>query len=87
VENKNKIMTALSVNIPDGVYSAFKNASEKERQSAIMAIENLLKITFKESLKNNLLDSSNALRRESSQNGLTNEVLDNLLKEIDDERH
>ena len=44
-------MTALSVNIPDGVYSAFKNASEKERQSAIMAIENLLKITFRESLK------------------------------------
>ena len=80
-------MSALSVNIPDGVYSAFKNASEKERESAIMAIENLLKITFRESLNNNLLDCSNAIRRESSQNGLSNEVLDNLLKEIDDERH
>lgn len=80
-------MTALSVNIPDGVYTAFKNASERERQSAIIAIENLLKITFRESLKNDLLDSSNALGRESFQYGLTNEELDNLLKEIDNERH
>lgn len=80
-------MTALSVNIPDGVYTAFKNASEKERQSAIMAIENLLKMTFRESLNNSLLESSQALRQESSQNGLTNEILDDLLKEIDNKRH
>jgi hypothetical protein len=80
-------MTALSVNIPDGVYTAFKNASEKERQSAIVAIENLLKMTFRESLNNSLLESSNTLRQESSQNGLTNDMLDDLLKEIDNERH
>lgn len=80
-------MTALSVNIPDGVYTAFKNASEKQRQSAIVAIENLLKMTFRESLNNNLLESSNTLRQESSQNGLTNNILDDLLKEIDNERH
>ncbi|MCU0470453.1 MAG: hypothetical protein MUF58_17830 [Arcicella sp.] len=80
-------MTALSVNIPDGVYNAFKNASEKERQSAIIAIENLLKMTFRESLNSSLLDSSENLRKESSQNGLTNEILDDLLKEIDNESH
>jgi len=80
-------MTASSVNIPDGVYTAFKNASEKERQSAIKAIENLLKMTFRESLNNSLLESSHALRQESSQNGLTNEILDDLLKEINNERH
>ena len=80
-------MTALSVNIPDGVYTAFTNASEKEKQSTIIAIENLLKITFRESLSNNLLESSKALSKESSQNGLTNQILDDLLKEIDNERH
>jgi hypothetical protein len=80
-------MTALSVNIPDGVYNAFKNASEKEKQSAIIAIENLLKMTFRESLNSSLLDSSENLRKESSQNGLTNEILDDLLKEIDNESH
>ena len=80
-------MTALSVNIPDGIYNAFTNASEKEKQSAIMAIENLLKITFRKSLNNNLLESSETLSKESSQNGLTNQILDDLLKEIDNERH
>lgn len=80
-------MTALSVNIPDGIYTAFTNASKKKKQSTITAIENLLKITFRESLSNNLVESSKALSKESFQNGLTNQMLDDLLKEIDNERH
>lgn len=80
-------MTALSVNIPDGIYAAFTNASEKEKQSVILAIENLLKMTFRDSLNANLLDSTEVIRQESSQNGLSNELLDELLKEIDNERH
>ncbi|MET3126122.1 hypothetical protein ABID42_001224 [Arcicella rosea] len=78
-------MKALSVNIPDGIYLAFTNASEKEKESAMIAIENLLKIRFVDSLNQNLLESSDALRQESSQNGLTNQMLDELLKEIDNE--
>ncbi|MBB6004195.1 hypothetical protein [Arcicella rosea] len=78
-------MKALSVNIPDGIYLAFKNASEKEKESAMIAIENLLKIRFVDALNRNLLESSEAIRQESSQNGLTNQMLDELLKEIDNE--
>ncbi len=78
-------MKALSVNVPDGIYLAFTNASEKEKEAAMIAIENLLKIRFVDALNHHLLESSEALRQESSQNGLTNQILDELLKEIDDE--
>ena len=79
-------MRTLAVSIPEGVYNAYNGASEQEKRKVEMEISNLLKVIFRKKLNQNLSQSIENMRAEAVENGLTNEKLEEILKQIDNER-
>ena len=79
-------MKTLAVSIPEGVYDAYSVATEQEKRKAEMEVGNLLKIIFRKNLNHNLSKSIENMRAEAIENGLTNEKLEEILMQIDNER-
>ena len=79
-------MKTLVVSIPEGVYDAYSVATEQEKRKAEMEVGNLLKVIFRKNLNHNLNRSIEDMRAEALENGLTNEKLEEILKQIDNER-
>ena len=79
-------MKTLSVQIPEGVYDAYNDATEQEKFKAEFEVSNLLKVIFRNTLNQKMNNCIDDLRTEAVENGLTNEKLEEILNQIDDER-
>lgn len=79
-------MKTLTIQVPDGVYSAYTGASASQQQKAELEVSNLLKILFRKKIADDLNGSIASLRNEASENGLTDDILDDILAKIDNER-
>ncbi len=79
-------MKTLAVSIPDGIYNAYNGASEQEKRKAEIEVSNLLKVIFRKKLNQDLNLSIKNMRTEAVENGLTDEKLSEILKQIDNER-
>ncbi|AFK03390.1 hypothetical protein Emtol_2252 [Emticicia oligotrophica DSM 17448] len=79
-------MKTLSVEVPNGIYAVYMNAPEEQKRAAELEVSNLLKILFSKKLKQAYFESADVLRSEAQENGLTDDIVNNILAEIDSER-
>ncbi len=79
-------MKTLTIQVPDGVYSVYTDASILQQQKAELEISNLLKILFRKKIGDDLNANIASLRNEASENGLTDNILNEILAKIDNER-
>lgn len=79
-------MQTIPISVPDNLYSVYQTVPNKEKIFIENAMANLLKTIFREEFTDKFNKSASQLRQEAIKNGLTDENLEKILKEIDDER-
>ncbi len=77
-------MQTIPINIPDSLYLVYQTVPNKEKVFIENAMSNLLKSIFRGELSEKFNESVSQIRQEAIK-GLTDEKLDQILKEIDDE--
>lgn len=79
-------MKTIPISVPDNLYSVYQTIPNKDKIFIENAMANLLKTIFREEFTEKFNESASQLRQEAIKNGLTDESLEQILKEIDDER-
>ncbi len=76
-------MTTLTLqfNLDDSLAAAYRQAKPKERENVKKLFERLLANQFRKQAVEDLIQSMDELGREAEANGLTEEILDEILAE------